>query len=145
MNELNDNLDLSKEFLGKYRDADPGLILRALMADIPKYLSWGARSAVNLFGKGLRITVSGFKHKGWVYVLLNGSDLFDVYLTTNRGKITKIIRDVGVENLSETVDLAVEFTGASYESLVRKSLVSKSDPEVQEEQEAEYQMEDKYL
>ena len=48
----------------------------------------------NYKNKVLRFKVNGHHHKGHVYVAVNGSDLYDVYLTTTRGNIVKEIKDI---------------------------------------------------
>lgn len=86
------------------------------------FWSWGSHALTNLNGKGLRMTVSGFRHKGHVYILLNGADLFDVILTTNRGTVKQVFTDIYLDQLLELVDDAVEYTGADYEAKVTKWL-----------------------
>ena len=78
--------------------------------------SWGAReyraTAYNGSYEGmaaLRFRVSGFIHKGLVVVAYNeGTDLFDVYLTTLAGKVKKAITDVYADILTRTIDREVE-------------------------------------
>jgi len=47
-----------------------------------------------------------------VYIVVNGSDLFDVYLTDNKGKIKESLIDVYVEDLINTIDQRVEYIDA---------------------------------
>jgi len=56
------------------------------------------------------MTVSGHHHKGHVYIFVNGMDLFDVYLTTNRGTIVHKSGDMGLyfDQLVEWIDEKVE-------------------------------------
>ena len=75
--------------------------------------SWGAhnytvdkRNQPTMF----RMTVQGHHHRGHVYIFLNFMDLFDVYLTTNRGKIVKRTDEMGIYNdqLIDWIDERVE-------------------------------------
>jgi hypothetical protein len=52
--------------------------------------------------------VSGHHHKGHVYIFVNGSDLFDVYLTTLQGTIKTIGTDLYFDQLAEWIDERVE-------------------------------------
>jgi len=82
--------------------------------EIHKYIrpyswSWGYRKAGIAFkNKALRFTVSGHHHKGHVYIVLSGMDLFDIYYTTNQGKIKKISKDIYLDMLVETLDVDIE-------------------------------------
>ena len=62
----------------------------------------------------LRFKVNGFNHKGHVYVGVNGLDLFDVYLTTTKGTIVKVITDIYLMDFIDIVDKAVESEGQEY-------------------------------
>ena len=70
--------------------------------------SWGANSWTQMSKYVLRFTVQGHHHKGHVYMAVNGADLFDVYLTTTRGTIKKIINDVYCEDIIDAIDTEVE-------------------------------------
>lgn len=71
--------------------------------------SWGFRNALIMVkNRVYRFTVSGHHHKGHVYIVLNGMDLFDIYYTSNRGTIKKISNDVYIEDLIDTLDIDIE-------------------------------------
>jgi hypothetical protein len=70
--------------------------------------SWGAKNWTIMNEFALKFSVNGHHHKGHVYLAVNASDLFDVYLTTNRGTIKKILNDLFVEDLINQIDEAVE-------------------------------------
>jgi hypothetical protein len=74
----------------------------------PIVWSWGAHAWKLIDGKVLRFTVNGHHHKGHVYIMVNGSDLFDVFLTSSQGNIKKVINDVYLEDVTEVIDIAVE-------------------------------------
>lgn len=71
--------------------------------------SWGIRLPVIMKkNQCLRFRVNGKKHAGHVYIVLNGSDLFDVYYTTIHGKIQKVSTDVYLDSLIDTLDIDIE-------------------------------------
>ena len=73
-----------------------------------KFWSWGAHAFVNFGNKFLKFKVNGNLHKGHVYICVNGSDLYDVYLTSTQGNIKKEIKDIFFEDLVDRIDEAVE-------------------------------------
>ena len=73
-----------------------------------KVWSWGAHAWTKMNEYCLRFMVQGHHHRGHVYIVVNGSDLFDIYLTTSRGTIKHIMNDVFVEDLVRTIDEKVE-------------------------------------
>lgn len=56
----------------------------------------------------LRFRVNGHHHKGHVYLAVNGSDLFDIYLTSVRGNVKTVITDVFIDCLVDVIDNEVE-------------------------------------
>lgn len=82
--------------------------------EIHKYIrpyswSWGYRKACTVVNKKcFRFTVSGHHHKGHVYIVLSGLDLFNIYYTTNQGKIKKISKEIYLDMLIETLDVDIE-------------------------------------
>lgn len=70
--------------------------------------SWGAHAWTKMNSNCLRFTVNGRHHRGHVYLVVNHSDLFDVYLTSNRGTIKKVLNDVWVDSLVDAIDTEVE-------------------------------------
>ena len=70
--------------------------------------SWGAHAWTKMNDFCLRFKVQGHHHNGHVYIVVNGADLFDVYLTTSRGTIKNIFTDIFVDCLIDTIDNAVE-------------------------------------
>jgi hypothetical protein len=78
-----------------------------------KVASWGAhnffvdrRSQPRMF----KMMVQGNHFKGHVYIFLNGSDLFDVYLTSIRGTIKYRTDEMGIygDTLIDWIDRKVE-------------------------------------
>jgi hypothetical protein len=52
--------------------------------------------------------VQGHHHKGHVYLVVNGSDLFDAYLTTSKGTIKSIEKDIHIEDFIDRLDVKIE-------------------------------------
>lgn len=74
--------------------------------------SWGAH-AWKLFetvnkNQALLFKVQGHHHKGYVMIVVNGADLFDVYLFTNGGEMKEKLEDIHVEDLIDRIDRKVE-------------------------------------
>jgi hypothetical protein len=89
MNEIGDKIEI-EEIIKSSRVMNPQETLAQLQMDRMKYICWGATAfTVDNARKPrmLRFKVSGMKHKGHVYVFVNGMDLYDVYLTSVYGKI----------------------------------------------------------
>jgi hypothetical protein len=57
----------------------------------------------------LRFTVNGRHHRGHVYIVVNHSDLFDVYLTSNRGTVKEVLTDIYVDSLVDSIDAKIEY------------------------------------
>jgi len=73
--------------------------------------SWGAHAWKLYERKFLRFTVNGHLHKGHVWVMVNGNDLFDVYLTSSQGNIKQVITQVYLDELTNIIDINVEKIG----------------------------------
>ena len=100
-------LDIN-ELASKSRLQDCNETLKVLSHNKIVFFSWGPQAFKNFSNRVLRFKVNGHNHKGHVYVAVNGSDLYDVYLTTTRGNIVKEIRDIYFDELQDRVDDAVE-------------------------------------
>ena len=89
MNHVGEQIE-PLEIIKSCRVFDPRETMAQLRMDYAKFMCWGATAfKVDNMRKPrmLRFKVSGMKHKGHVYIFLNGADLYDVYLTTTRGTI----------------------------------------------------------
>ena len=73
-----------------------------------KVITWGAHAWKNINGKLLRFKVNAHRHKGHIYIAVNGLDLFDVFLTTVQGRLVKEFKDVYLEDLVSMVDDEIE-------------------------------------
>ena len=72
------------------------------------FWSWGASMYTIVDSKCLKFAVKGRNHKGHVYVVLNGLDLFDVYLTSTHGNIKKTLNDLYIDQLFNAMDSNIE-------------------------------------
>jgi hypothetical protein len=78
-----------------------------------KFACWGATAFTvdNMRNpKMLRFYVTGRKHKGHVYIFVNGMDLYDVYLTTTQGTIVEKSGDMGLyfDQFTDWIDDRIE-------------------------------------
>lgn len=110
MNEIKEVLNIENASCREMSISDLQTVLRS---DINKYGSWGSRKPTvdNMNGpKMYRIRVSGHHHKGYVYIFLNGMDLFDVYLTNLKNVIKNRTNEMGIyfDQLVEWIDDRVE-------------------------------------
>ena len=87
---------------------DANETLSLLQSYRQKFWSWGAHAFTRIGKKALRMTVQGHHHKGHVYICVNGKDLYDVYLCSNRGNIKEVINDIYVEDLFDVMDAKIE-------------------------------------
>lgn len=71
--------------------------------------SWGAKGWTKMNDFCLRFKVNGRHHKGYVYLVVNGLDLFDAYLTNNRGRIVEVEKDIFLDDLVYTLDRKIEW------------------------------------
>ncbi len=73
-------------------------------------MSWGIDPAtITIVDLGVKFHVQGFKHKGYVQVVLNeGEDLFEVTLISEEGETLNTIHSIFVDNLISIIDDAVE-------------------------------------
>ena len=110
MNNVDEQINIEK---AACRNINPQELLQLLRADFWLFASWGATAFIvdsKNDTKMLRFKSNGYKHKGHVYIFLNGSDLFDVYLTTIKGKIIDKTDEMGIYNdmLVDWIDERIE-------------------------------------
>lgn len=86
-------------------------LMQLLRMDVMKFWSWGSH-AFTIDKKPntrmFRMTVNGHHHKGHVYIVVNGMDLFDVYLTSNQGTIKLIGEGLYFDMLVDWIDNRIE-------------------------------------
>lgn len=73
-----------------------------------KVLTWGTRGWTKMNKALLRFRVSAHRHKGYIFVAVNGADLFDVWLTNLKGEIKKEFTDVYLEDILTVIDNEIE-------------------------------------
>ena len=83
-------------------------------------MSWGLNpETVKVVEYGLQFHVQGFKHTGVVKVKLNmGADLYEIYLYEDSGELKDSHTDIYADQLVDTIDKAVEYTGHDYQKKV---------------------------
>ncbi len=72
------------------------------------FWSWGVSSFSNLMNKGLLMKVNGHHHKGYVLVVLDYSDTFDVYFISTHGNIIDQKHLVYIDMLFDVIDNRIE-------------------------------------
>ena len=89
-----------------------GYILSIFRTNPFVVMSWGINPAsIEVVDLGVKFHVQGFKHKGFVQVVLNeGEDLFEVTLISEEGETLNTIEHIFVDNLICIIDDAVEKT-----------------------------------
>ena len=95
----------------EYNKEIAGYILSIFRTNPFIVMSWGINPAsIEVVDLGVKFHVQGFKHKGFVQVVLNeGEDLFEVTLISEEGENTlKTIEHIFVDNLISIIDDAVE-------------------------------------
>lgn len=97
------------EFLpNKYREFYSMQELVSAISRTVKVLTWGTRGWTKMNNALLRFRVSARRHKGYIFIAVNGSDLYDVWLTDLKGNIKKTFNDVYVDDLISTIDNEIE-------------------------------------
>lgn len=69
---------------------------------------WGPQAWTHHEDKFLRFKSNGYLHKGHVYIILGWNDTFTVILTSIKGKVISITKEVYVDVLIGTIDKLVE-------------------------------------
>ena len=73
-------------------------------------MSWGASAFnTNKAKTLLRFFVRGHHHTGYVYIFLNGADLFDVWIATTNGNVKHELNDLYSDQLGEEIDKVIEY------------------------------------
>lgn len=111
-NQIGEVINVEK-ITKKCRNLDPQELLALLKSDINVFWSWGSHGYIvdnKRNCRMFRMTVNGHHHQGHVYIFVNGSDLFDVYLTTSQGTIKDKSDDMGLyfDMLVDWIDKKIE-------------------------------------
>ena len=111
-NQIGEIINVEK-ITKKCRNLNPQELLSLLKADINVFWSWGSNNFIidnKRNCRMFRMTVRGHHHQGHVYIFVNGSDMFDVYLTTSQGTIKDKSDDMGLyfDQLVDWIDRKIE-------------------------------------
>lgn len=109
-NEVGDILDWNAK-AKQCRNINVNELLSLLRVNIMIFFSWSSSNYTVDNTKDVRMfrmQVRAYKHKGFVYIFVNGMDLFDVYLTDFNNKIVKIGSDLYFDQLTEWIDENIE-------------------------------------
>lgn len=105
-----------------YRNAG-GDVLVVGADDVPEGLD---RTQVHTEQIMAAARVDGLKHKGWIAIVLNYTDLFDLYLlegsSVKDAKIKSVRKNIFIGDLIDRIDEEVEYTGADYRNDVVRRL-----------------------
>jgi len=71
-------------------------------------MCWGARNFVKIKDNALRFKVSGYLHKGYVYITLGASDTYDIHLVSTHGNHKETKEGIYYDQLSDVIDMMVE-------------------------------------
>lgn len=110
MNQVGEQINVS-EITKSCRNLDPNEMVQILHTQTQKFICWGAKRYTidnNKNCKMFRMSVTGMKHKGYVYIFVNGLDLFDVYYCTAANTIKKIDEGLYNDMLVDAIDNTIE-------------------------------------
>ena len=74
-----------------------------------KVWSWGTNGFTNCFDKALKFKVQAHRHKGYIYLTVNGNDLYDIYFVSTHGNLKKQFNDIFFEDVVDVIDNEIEF------------------------------------
>ncbi len=110
MNNVKESINLN-EIAKQSRVLNPNELMALLKSNIFVFMSWGAEQFTldnKKNPKLFRMKVNGHLHKGYVYINVNGMDLFNVYLTDFNNQITDKVEDLYFDQLVDWIDEKVE-------------------------------------
>ena len=111
MNNVGEVINVSEKSNG-CREFNPKETIAQLKGNNPiKYMCWGATD-FKVDNKQrctmLCFNVSGMLHKGLVYIFVNASDLYDVYIVSNKGLIKDVGTDLYFDMITDYIDGQIE-------------------------------------
>jgi hypothetical protein len=114
------------EIASKARVLDTANVNLLLKADMMMFFSWGCTEIAAIQHENTprltRLTVNGLKHNGYVYIALNGADLFDVYITQKDGEIKTTLSDLYFDELASSIDYQIESGVENYKEEAYKAI-----------------------
>jgi hypothetical protein len=69
---------------------------------------WGITQYANFKDKILSLSVNAMKHKGYVWISVNGLDLFDIHILSWEYELKEKISNIYLEDLIEVIDSKIE-------------------------------------
>ena len=115
MNSIGEKLNMGElSRTSRVLDVNELMTLLKTSMGISVYWSWGPSNFVindKRNPRVFRMNVRGYVHTGRVYIVVNGMDLFDVYLTTSRDVIKDVIMGVYFDDLVNEMDKKIERRG----------------------------------
>tara|TARA_R110000772_G_scaffold194749_2_gene305490 strand:+ start:4814 stop:5149 length:336 start_codon:yes stop_codon:yes gene_type:complete len=91
------------------RTFDPEITLQQLTTNALNVGCWGAHDFVGYRDSVLYFKVNGALHKGFVVIILNYMDTYDIYLLNKDAELVgKGTKDIYADMLNEVVDNLVE-------------------------------------
>lgn len=110
MNQINEVLNYKEASVREMYLPD---LMRLLKSSGFIMMSWGADGFTvdnQKHPKMFRMYVRGRHHKGYVYIFLNGLDLFDVFLTNKKDEIKDRTEEMGIycDSLVDWIDEKIE-------------------------------------
>lgn len=100
--------NISEFQANKYREFYSMQELVSTISRLAIVWSWGANAWTKMNKALLRFKVQAHRHKGYVFIAVNGSDLFDIWLTKINGDVVKEFNDIYLEDLISTIDNEIE-------------------------------------
>lgn len=107
--------------------------LAVIKSQPSKFVCWGV-TEIRLIGetkediRTIRLTANGLIHKGYVYVFLNGKDLYEFYLVSLDGELVKEVKDLFFDQLVDVIDQEIEYgvntTSKEYQAKVFEESVN---------------------
>jgi hypothetical protein len=97
-----------KKLTCRYLDQEETMILLRMRPNLLRFWSWGVSKVIPFLDCGLLLRVNGHHHKGWVFITLNGLDLYDVHLLNCQFKLKESIKDIHFDDLSVIIDNKIE-------------------------------------
>ena len=112
MNNIGEKINLSELVkTSRFLDLNELMTLLKTSMGVSVYWSWGPSNFLindKRNPRFFRMNVRGYQHTGRVYIVVNGMDLFDVYLTTSRDVIKDVIMGVYFDELVNEMDKKIE-------------------------------------
>jgi hypothetical protein len=111
MNNIGEKINTEK--LG-CRNFNPSVTRQQLALNKLKFICWGAKKwivdKIDKFKEctWMRFYVSGMNFKGYIYIELNGADLYNIYYCSTHGTIKDTKSDIYGDMICDVIDAKIE-------------------------------------